>query len=212
MFLCWCLFYVLTSVFLFMLSVLSSCMHYRLYMTLRQGSLNLCLCEILMTVCSWNSCWNCCMSNNDHHHESADGDRWCHVVDGVWLDSWGEKWRSLGLSCSYRICNRCEQKSHWHTFWDTLFHLTECLVQISAGVSKRRTVLMICLMKKPWPLDIWLNFCPFSSHYIYHLKTSPGQNILLIYTFLSKKKIFLLCVLQCTRIKHLPMLFHIVWW
>ena len=92
MFLCGCLFYILTflSVFLFMLSVLFSRMQYRLYMTLRQGSLNLCLCEILMTVCSWNSCWNCCMSNNDHHHESADGDRWCHVVDGVWLDSWGE--------------------------------------------------------------------------------------------------------------------------
>ena len=92
MFLCWCLFYVLTflSVFLFMLSVLFSFMHYRLYMTLRQGSLKLCFCEILMPVCSWNSCWNCCMSNSDHHHESDDGDRWCHVVDGVWLDSWGE--------------------------------------------------------------------------------------------------------------------------
>ena len=88
--LCWCLFYVLTSVFFFMLSVLFSSMHYRLYMTLRQGSLKLCFCEILMPVCSWNSCWNCCMINSDHHHESDDGDRWCHVVDGVWLDSWGE--------------------------------------------------------------------------------------------------------------------------
>ena len=92
LFLCWCLFFVLTflSVFSFMLSVLFSSMRYRLYMTLRQGSLNLCLCEILMTVWSWNSCWKCCMSNNDHCHENAGGDRWCHVVDGVWLDSWGE--------------------------------------------------------------------------------------------------------------------------
>ena len=71
---------------------------------------------------------------------------------------------------------------------------------------------MICLMKKTWSPDIWLSFYPFSSQYIYYLKTSPGQNILLIYTFLSTIKIYLLCVLHSTRIKHLPMLFHIVWW
>ena len=51
---------------------------------------------------------------------------------------------------------------------------------------------MTCLMKKPWPLDICLNFHPFSSHFIYHLKTSPGQNIVGIYFPIKDKDIFTL--------------------
>ena len=106
-----------------------------------------------------------------------------------------------------------EQKSHWHTFWDTYISSYWMFSSnISWCVKKENCANDLHHEKKTWSPDIWLNFYPFSSHYIYHLKTSPGQNILLIYTFLSKMKISLLYVKHSTRIKHLPMLFHIVWW